>query len=580
MLGHLQVDTSLYHNELFDCYRCFDPKLGETVFVKILNTGRGSLSTSTTDFVRECQILKELNHPYIARYINHYSIEGRLALVTEYYDGISLRQLLQEENPSIDESYNILEQIAAALSYLQQRGVIHNDLKPENILVLPIGSIRIVDFGIAQNISSPIDSKVQQLAGTLLYMSPEQHDPTSKLSTSSDLYSFAIIAYELLTGRLCHGALKLASLPPPLQKIFAKALQREPEKRYQHPLNFIDALKAHKSTLSSKVSAQVRPIMLTRGLVSPAQVVKNPLKPLSHPESYFTQLCALPPHFWPLATLWMPNRQIPQGDLVRPTPFETRHVSEGASSDACHLSHSTQPLSEEPSMYPCADQVTASDRLITGLFVEAATTDVRSYLMLHQLKGMLLRGGSDTPEALSALLNRVALGESFAEDISVEAGSPTHRATTHSQLAATFFSDFSFKTNKLKLSALHGTFYATALPLMGKESILPLNFTTVTPSTPVTFDLPVGWGVWIFSSHTPMDLVAKELIGSILASMSYLHLEAVCTRLCRLLSERASLRTHLPLFQRVHRIPQKVGVCAMIHSPLPCRGNPPYSEWT
>lgn len=486
-IGRFWVDCLLYQNTTHDCYRCFDDERGQSVFIKLLNKGQGSLPTHIVHLQRESNILSALHHPYISKYIEHGNYNGCAGLVTQYYDGITLRQLLQEENPSIDEAYSILEQMAAALSYLHKNNIIHNDLKPENVLVLPSGSIRIVDFGIAQTLTKPIDRKVQQLAGTLLYMSPEQQDPSLTLSTSSDLYSFAIIAYELITGRLCHGMVKLASLPPPIQKIFAKALQTDPENRFSHPLSFMDELKAHKGTLSSKVSAQLRPIVLAQNLVDAPKSFTNPY----NPRQQIHQSCSLPPHFWPLAATWT------AGD-----------------------SH------EDP----------------WSIFIEAQTTNVSSYIQLHQLVGALYYKKKENPLELQ--------DEKFFETI-------INKEDAESLEKNIFTTQTFWKEQLIELKAIQGSFYV----LHESQTLLDL---TLSPQTPLQIPLSDTQCVWIFSSHTPIEAEYQEQIKKIICNRQNCERIEIAKRLARQMSESVSLQMKFHLAQRLHRIPRKVGVCTIV----------------
>src|SRR6185503_4595794 len=153
---------------------------------------------------RERDILATLEHPNIARLYDAGVDElGRPFMAMEYVDGVPIDRYCRDQQASLRECLQLVVQVAAALAHDHARLVVHRDLKPGNILVSTDGNVHLLDFGIAKLLEAePSDSPLTQLTGralTLDYASPEQIRG-QPISTASDVYSLAVVAYELLTG--------------------------------------------------------------------------------------------------------------------------------------------------------------------------------------------------------------------------------------------------------------------------------------------------------------------------------------------------------------------------------------------
>ncbi len=182
-----------------------DTTLGERrLALKLLLPHLVSSHSSLSRFRTETRITMSLSHPNIVQTFGMGRHKNSFYyLKMEYCDGVSLRSLL-EKNPDglpVSIAIGILRDVASALHYAHERGVIHRDLKPENIIITPDGNAQLLDFGLAQTFLP--DSRVTG-AGTILgtpsYMSPEQLD-ADILDRRCDIYSFGILAWELITGK-------------------------------------------------------------------------------------------------------------------------------------------------------------------------------------------------------------------------------------------------------------------------------------------------------------------------------------------------------------------------------------------
>ncbi len=226
-------------------------------------------------FENERQILAQLNHDNIARLLDGGTTDSKQPyLVMEYIDGLDIDKYCIKQLPTLNQRLDLIMQICHAVTFAHQKLVLHRDLKPGNILVTQAGQVKLLDFGIAKLLDSDNDSKTATQIMTRSYASPEQIQGKA-VGTQSDLFSLAIIAYELITGfhpfagdtqhqreqKLLSGTLtkittrqhnqalfpELANIPTgkiqgDLENILHKALANEPEKRYVSVKDFADDL--------------------------------------------------------------------------------------------------------------------------------------------------------------------------------------------------------------------------------------------------------------------------------------------------------------------------------------------------
>jgi serine/threonine-protein kinase len=152
-------------------------------------------------FVSEMQILATLEHPNVVRSLASLEHEGQLVLVLEYLEGKTLRSMLNEGALGFAQAVDIAGQMASALAsaHGSETPIVHRDLKPENVMVLPDGTVKVMDFGIAKVLEHAQGKSTQSL-GTLQYMSPEQID-ARPVDARTDLYALGLVLYEMLAGR-------------------------------------------------------------------------------------------------------------------------------------------------------------------------------------------------------------------------------------------------------------------------------------------------------------------------------------------------------------------------------------------
>jgi serine/threonine-protein kinase len=183
-------------------YRATDLKLGRTVAVKVLSRQLALDETAKARFLREARAASALDHPNIGAIHHIEEQDGELFIVMALYEGETLKQRLQKGHLPVPEALDVLRQMALGLEAAHRAGIVHRDIKPANVIRTGEGLVKILDFGLAKLASESAATAMTQTGeavGTVLYMSPEQLRGQA-VDTRSDLWSFGVLAYELLAG--------------------------------------------------------------------------------------------------------------------------------------------------------------------------------------------------------------------------------------------------------------------------------------------------------------------------------------------------------------------------------------------
>src|SRR4051812_26343429 len=221
--GRYRLDELLGRGGMSEVWVATDTELGRLVAIKLL-----APDADRARFEREARAVASLAHPNITQVYDYGEWEGRPYMLLEYLPGGTLEERLGDAKPLPDEeSFAIAAGVAAGLAHAHARGVVHRDLKPSNVLFDDEGRPKLADFGIARMVAGEGTlTEAGTVLGTAAYISPEQAmgEPAT---TASDVYSFGIILYRMLTGRLpfeSNDPMELVMLnrdaaPPPITSL-------------------------------------------------------------------------------------------------------------------------------------------------------------------------------------------------------------------------------------------------------------------------------------------------------------------------------------------------------------------------
>ena len=255
-IAHYRIISKLGEGGMGEVWRATDTKLNREIAIKVLPQAVAADPDRLVRFTREAQVLASLNHPNIAAI---YGVEER-ALIMELVEGSTLAERIAQGPVPLEESILIAKQLAEALEYAHDRGVIHRDLKPANIKITPEGRVKVLDFGLAKALSnepatldpksSPTITMRATLAGTIMgtaaYMSPEQARGQT-VDRRADIWAFGVVLYEMLTGGqlfrgstvsdtltdVLRGDLDLSEIPAGIRPVMERCLQRDPRLRWR-----------------------------------------------------------------------------------------------------------------------------------------------------------------------------------------------------------------------------------------------------------------------------------------------------------------------------------------------------------
>jgi serine/threonine-protein kinase len=256
LLGHIA------RGGMADVYEARDTLLGRRVAVKVLHSQFSSDEAFVKRFRREAQAAANLSHPNIVGIYDWGQEGSTYFIVMELIEGRSLRDVLRQEGPLLPRrAIEISAEVAAALSVAHRSGLVHRDIKPGNMLLAADGTVKVTDFGIARawDDSSEL-TKTGAVIGTATYFSPEQAQG-APADERSDIYALGVVMYEMLTGRppfsgespvavayqhvsslAAQPSLDNPDVPPDLDAIVMRALDKDPELRYQTADDFRQAL--------------------------------------------------------------------------------------------------------------------------------------------------------------------------------------------------------------------------------------------------------------------------------------------------------------------------------------------------
>ena len=233
-------------------YKAHDSIEDRTVAVKILKEELLENQEFRRRFKNESKAIAVLSHPNIVKVFDVGLGDRIQYIVMEHIDGITLKEYIKsQQTMRWKDALHFAEQVLRALQHAHDKGIVHRDIKPQNMILLPNGTIKVTDFGIARFSRSERHTKTDKAIGSVHYISPEQARG-EMTDEKTDLYSVGVLLYEMLTGRLpfdAENAVSVAimqlqneptkpralnpAIPEGLEEIILRAMQKNPARRYQ-----------------------------------------------------------------------------------------------------------------------------------------------------------------------------------------------------------------------------------------------------------------------------------------------------------------------------------------------------------
>src|SRR5688572_24149047 len=287
-LDQYKIVEQIGQGSMGSVYKARQAGLERWVALKVLPPHYADDPQFRERFLREAQAIARLEHPHILPVYDFGQENGYTYLVMRYIESSRTLADVMDGPISIEQALTYLDQIAAALDYAHQHGVIHRDIKPTNIL-LANQSVFLADFGLVRLLEGASQLTSTSIgAGTPAYMSPEQ-GTGDKIDTRTDIYSLGVIAYEMLMGEIPHLAENAqaliyrrthelppslravrADIPPGVERAVQKALARNPAQRFQSAGMFVDALRQGLQGTKSETPPETLPRSKPPQAVPPA----------------------------------------------------------------------------------------------------------------------------------------------------------------------------------------------------------------------------------------------------------------------------------------------------------------------
>jgi serine/threonine-protein kinase len=266
-ISHYRIEAEVGRGAFASLFRAHDTILSRTVALKVFSPGR---LPTTRSALTEARAAAALNHPNVCTIFAVDDSEGIPIIVMEFLLGRPLSTILEDGARPPDQVTGIGRQLALGMAAAHKLGITHGDLKPANVMLTGDGVVKITDFGLSRRVARPEEQEETQdwatndagkIAGTPSYMSPEQ-SRGSPATPASDVFSFAVMLYEMLTGRKAFAgenvlqvlndisnvdpARYAAEVPDPFAKIVHESLTREAGDRLLTMEEIADLLTRHK----------------------------------------------------------------------------------------------------------------------------------------------------------------------------------------------------------------------------------------------------------------------------------------------------------------------------------------------
>ena len=248
-IGEYKISELLGVGGMGEVYKAVHAHLGRVIAVKALSPGLAD-AAAVHRFYAEANIQASLQHPGVAEYLGFYECEGRPCILMEYVDGETLAAILKRGPLPVPLAARVMREIASVAAHFHAQGVVHRDLKSHNVKISSTGHVKVLDFGIARYVNADRLTRTGSVIGTPQSLAPEQvrgEAPTK----AADVWQLGVLFYEMLTGRLpfqaetthetfarilnapCPAVFESRpDMPPALQKVLSRCLEKDPARRY------------------------------------------------------------------------------------------------------------------------------------------------------------------------------------------------------------------------------------------------------------------------------------------------------------------------------------------------------------
>lgn len=251
-ISHYKIVEKLGEGGMGVVYKAHDTQLDRYVALKFLPHYLNSEPAEKERFYHEARATSALNHPNITTIHEISEHDHQLYIAMEFVEGTTLKKMVEHGSPPAKAILDIAIQVCDGLAMAHEKGIVHRDIKSDNIMITPKGQVKVMDFGLAKVKGSVKLTRAGSTLGTAAYMSPEQA-LAEDVDHRSDIFSFGVVLYELLTAHLPFRGDHLAAVtyslineePQPLrqfnqgvsqdmERIVFKALEKDRQERYQH----------------------------------------------------------------------------------------------------------------------------------------------------------------------------------------------------------------------------------------------------------------------------------------------------------------------------------------------------------
>jgi len=262
LAGRYTIIEELGRGGMGVVYKAGDTKLRRTVALKFLPPELTHIPEVHERFMHEAQAAAALDHPNICTVYEFDETDETSFISMAYIEGQSLKKKITSGPLELDEALKIATQVAEGLQEAHKKGVVHRDIKSANIMVTEKGQAKIMDFGLARVTGGTLVTQEGMTMGTITYMSPEQARG-EKVDHRTDIWSLGVVLYEMITGQLpfrgeheqaiVYSILKekpepitdlKSDIPVSIEQVVSKALEKNPDKRYQKIDDLLDDLKS------------------------------------------------------------------------------------------------------------------------------------------------------------------------------------------------------------------------------------------------------------------------------------------------------------------------------------------------